>query len=141
MPFAIPTATVVTVLIRDEIDRFIQAAKVRSEYDIDTRRRSMRRYHRSWPLLVCDDAGTRETSAALHSASSEGIGFVCREGFDLGQVLLIKLFWHDQQALRVPAVVKHVSPQGDAVLVGCQFAVDNESACAAGFRARNWHEI
>ncbi len=134
-----PTAAIVTNLIRREIDRFIDAARVRSEYDIDTRRRAMRRYHRSWPLLICRPRRTEELSAALHNASSEGIGFLCDQKFAAGSLILVKLFWHEDGGLRVPAVVRHVTDYRHASLVGCEFALDDEDAMKCAFDAKRWY--
>ena len=128
------------VLIRREIDRFISAARARSESDRQTRRRSRCRFHRSWPLLVSMPRGVKEVSAALHDASGMGIGFLCRQKFTVGRVILVKLFWADSQAIRVPAVVKHVSAYKHANLVGCEFITEDEAACQASLDTRSWFE-
>ncbi len=135
-----PSASVVTTLMRREIDRFVEAARVRSEFDTDTRRRAMRRYHRSWPLLITGVLGVDEVSAALHNASSDGIGFLCDHKYSGGDIVLIKLFWHEDAAIRVPAVVRHASHYRDVVLVGCQFAIDDTEACQAGMRTHSWFD-
>lgn len=135
-----PPAAVVSSLMAREIDRFVDAARERGEYDIDTRRRAMRRYHRSWPLLVSNLRGDREVSAALHNASASGIGFLCRQAFPVGKLVLIKLFWYEDLGLRVPAAVRHVTAYRDAKLVGCEFVIDDESACQAGFNGNRWYE-
>jgi hypothetical protein len=135
-----PSASVITDLLTREIDRFVTAARERGEYDIDTRRRAMRRYHRSWPLLVCNLRGHDEISAALHSASPGGIGFLCTRQFPLGRILLVKLFWHEEDGLRVPAAVRHVTPHHGAILIGCEFALNDEAACQAGLNGRRWYD-
>ena len=140
MKATMPPASTVSSLLSREIDRFIAAARERSEYDIDTRRRAMRRYHRSWPLLVSYLRGDDEISAALHNASVGGIGFLCERKFPVGKLVLVKLFWHDDLALRVPAAVRHLTPYPEATLVGCEFVIDDESACQAGFYANRWYE-
>jgi hypothetical protein len=140
MRSTLPNADVIATLMRQEIDRFVEAARVRAEYDIDTRRRAMRRYHRSWPLLVSDADGITEYSAALHNASVDGIGFLCDCPLPLQGLVFIKLFWHENSALRVPAVVKHTTRCSGGILVGCQFALNDEAACRAGLRARRWFE-
>ena len=131
--------SIARTVMRREVDRFIDAARVRSEYDIDTRRRAMRRYHRSWPLLVSPASADTELSAALHNASSEGIGFLCDHSFRVGSLLWVKLFWHEDTGLRVPAIVRHVTPYRHAHLVGCQFSLDDEEACQRAFDARSWY--
>jgi len=139
MKTPMPTAGAVSSLMRREIDRFIAAARERSEFDIDTRRRSMRRYYRSWPLLVSTFRADGEISAALHSASANGIGFLCPRQFPVGRIVLVKLFWHEEAGLRVPAIVRHASPYRDTILVGCEFALDDEAACQAGLACRRWY--
>ncbi|MHC4235440.1 MAG: PilZ domain-containing protein [Planctomycetota bacterium] len=132
-------ATALLALMRREIDRFIFAARERSEVDIDTRRRALRRYHRSWPLLVSSPRLNGEVSAALHSASTNGIGFLCNHEYRVGQLLLIKLFWYEEAGLRVPGIVRHATPYRHEILVGCEFAVDDETACQAALQSRRWH--
>ena len=140
MQSIVPPVEVVAALMRREIDRFVEAARVRSEYDIDTRRRAMRRYHRSWPLLVCPAEGVGEYSAALHNASIDGIGFLCDCDEPPQGLVFIKLFWHDISALRVPAIVKHATSYAGGILVGCQFALHDEAACRASLIARRWYD-
>jgi hypothetical protein len=139
MKTTVPNTQILTTLIRNEIDRFIDAARVRSECDVDTRRRAMRRYHRSWPLLVGKAGTSEEVSAALHNASPDGIGFLCNHEFQLDSLVLIKLFWHEDTGVRVPAVVRHVTPHHDATLVGCQFSPEDEAACRAALEAQLWY--
>jgi hypothetical protein len=140
METTVPSPAVVTTLMRREVDRFVKAAQVRSECDMDTRRRAMRRYHRSWPLLVSDADGIHEYSAALHNASVDGIGFLCECDHPPEGLVYIKLFWHENTALRVPAVVKHATKVTGGVLVGCRFALNNHDACRAGLSAKRWYE-
>ena len=129
-----------TTMMRGEIDRFVEAARVRSEVDVDTRRRAMQRYHRSWPLLITGVLGIDEVSAALHNASYGGIGFLCDREYADGDIVLVKLYWHEEAAIRVPAVVRHASPYRQVVLVGCQFIIEDTEACQAGMRARSWFD-
>ncbi|HUU85748.1 MAG TPA: PilZ domain-containing protein [Phycisphaerae bacterium] len=140
MKTTVPPASVVNSLMAREIDRFIEAARERGEYDIDTRRRAMRRYHRSWPLLVSNLRGNNEISAALHNASVNGIGFLSAREFSVGAIVLIRLFWYEDSGLRVPAAVRHITPYRDAILTGCEFAIDDESACQAGLYANRWYD-
>ncbi len=140
METTVPTAEVVATLMRQEVDRFVEAAQVRAEFDIDTRRRAMRRYHRSWPLLVSEADGVEEYSAALHNASSDGIGFLCECDRPLAGLVYIKLFWHENTALRVPAIVRHATDYPGGMLVGCQFALNDEAACRAGLKSRRWYD-
>jgi len=131
-----PPLAAVTAMMRREIDRFITAARERSEFDIDTRRRAMRRYHRSWPLLVCTPDSSREISAALHSASAGGIGFVCERAFPVGGLVLVKLFWYEDRSLRVPALVRHATPYCHGILNGCEFTIEDQEACEVSLRFR-----
>ncbi len=140
MESVIPPTAMVASLMRREVDRFVEAARVRSEYDIDTRRRAMRRYHRSWPLLVSSADGVHEYSAALHNASSEGIGFLCDQSVPVDGLVFINLFWYENSGLRVPAIVKHVTGYRGGKLVGCQFALNDEAACLAGLSSRRWYD-
>ena len=140
MKAAMPPASNVSSLMSREIDRFVSVAGQRSEHGIDTRRRALRRYHRSWPLLISSLGNDDEISAALHNVSPGGIGFLCSRGFPIGRVVLVKLFWHEDLGLRVPATVRHVTSRREAVLVGCEFVIDDESACQASFYANRWYE-
>ena len=82
---------------------------------------------------------TEDLSAALHNASKDGIGFLCDCEFPVGGRVLIKLFWHESSALRVPAVVRHTTPHKGVTLVGCEFALDDEEACQAGLKTERWY--
>ena len=139
MDTVIPSPAIVSTLMRREIERFVDAARVRAEYDVDTRRRAQRRYHRSWPLLVSCHRQQNELSAALHNASADGIGFLCDRGFPANAVVLIKLFWHEDDGLRVPAVVRHVTPFRHANLVGCHFHLSDDEVCRKAFESRRWY--
>ena len=140
MQSVVPPVELVAALMRREVDRFVEAARVRSEYDVDTRRRATRRYHRSWPLLICSANGIEEYSAALHNASADGIGFLCDCDEPPEGLVFIKLFWHDNAALRVPAIVKHATRCAGGTLVGCRFALHDEAACRAGLNTRRWYD-
>lgn len=140
MPNLLPAPAVLSSLMRGEIERFMASAKVRSEVDLTTRRRAHRRFHRSWPLLISNARGSGEISAALYNASAEGIGFLCEEPFEVGDLVLIKLFWLDEASLRVPALVRHIRPHKQALLVGCQYIVDDEAACAVAYADRQWYD-
>jgi hypothetical protein len=139
MSTAIPPIPVLMTVMRAEIDKFMSAARERCEFDIDTRRRAMRRYHRSWPLVVYLPKSMQEVSAALHSASASGIGFLCDQGLHVDQVIYIKLFWHDDHGLRVPAIVRHATPHRDVYLIGCEYAVEDHNACQVGLDLHNWY--
>lgn len=139
MNTAMPPETAGAAMMSREVDRFILAARERGEYDAVARRRTMRRYHRSWPLLIGNSNGDDEISAALHNASANGIGFLCGRAFAVGQLVLIKLFWHDEAGLWVPAAVRHVTPCHNAMLIGCEFALGDESACQAGLYTDHWY--
>ena len=107
------------------IAEFVEFTQQRSEVDPNRRRRQRYRYQRSWPLTIvesCSDSAT-EMTAALHNASDQGIAFLSRRAFERGAVLLVRLFWHDEQSPRVPAVVRHTTPTAEGYLVGCEFDV------------------
>ena len=133
------------VAVRREIDRFVEAARKRSEHDPSQRRRSCRRYHRSWPLLVSLDRAPFEAderddvndehadiSVALHNGSELGIGFLSPQSMSIGAMVFIKLFAYDDGCPRVPAIVRHVTPTVHGYLVGCEFYSANEYACSRG---------
>lgn len=126
------TDTLSATVIRREIERFLEAARERAEPDLDRRRRAQRRYHRSWPLLVCVPNGNnlgKDLGVPLHNASSLGIAFLSPMHIDVGSVVFIKLFWHEELCPRVPAVVRHATPTGHGYLVGCEFTLADEGIC------------
>ncbi len=116
-------------LFLDEIDRFQQFASLRSEIDRRTMRRRDRRYHRSWPLLVATyhNKCLREYSAALYDASKSGIGFMTDQNFTVESLVYIRLFWHELTALRIPAVIRHVTHQPEGIIVGCEYLLSSEN--------------
>lgn len=111
--------------LRRTIWEFVEFTQQRSDVDPNRRRRQRYRHQRSWPLAVLESnhASAAEMTAALHNASDQGIAFLSRRAFDRGSVLLIRLFWHDEQSPRIPAVVRHTTPTADGYLVGCEFDV------------------
>jgi hypothetical protein len=116
-------------VLQEVIDRFVDEARRRSEEQPAARRRAERRYHRSWPLSVLLERGgcERDIGVALHNASAQGIAFLAPFGIESGTVLQIRLFWHDEDCPRVPAVVRHCTFAGNGYLVGCEFVLwDNE---------------
>jgi hypothetical protein len=116
-----------TDVIRDEIARFVEAARKRSESDPDQRRRTQRRYHRSWPLRVC--LGQNLLTVALHNASPLGMAFLTSQSIMLDQVIFVKLFCNDDHCPYVPAIVRHVTCKDYGTLVGCEFLSDDENLC------------
>lgn len=123
-------------LFEREIERFRRFARQRSTSHPPTWRRKSRRYHRSWPLLIatCERSCVQEYSAALHDASDDGIGFMTDHMFEAGEVVYLQLFWHEAGALRIPAVVRHVNPTPQGILVGCEYALANVDACEAALQ-------
>ncbi|NLX14979.1 MAG: PilZ domain-containing protein [Phycisphaerales bacterium] len=117
------TITGPSELIRGEIDCFLQAARRRSEYDPVPRRRTDRRYHRSWPLQV-RIAGI-EISTALHNASRNGLAFLSARPVNPGTIIFINLFCHDDDRPRVPAVVRHATHNDHGYLIGCEFLLED----------------
>jgi len=141
MPQIAPPAS--TKRVQEEIQRFIRIAQERSEYDYDRRRRTQRRYHRSWPLLVYVPGATGEldVSAALHNASPLGIAFLTPVTIQANAVVFIKLFWHDPESIRVPALVRHTTPTEHGYLVGCEFSQDDDTMCEMAMsRGRSWYD-
>ena len=126
-----PTIHPCLELFEREIDRFQRYARKRCTSAPHGVLRKHVRYHRSWPLLIAThEAGRlREHSASLHDASDEGIGFIADQFFTVGDVIFIQLFWHEASALRVPAVVRHVSSTSTGILIGCEYALANAEAC------------
>jgi len=114
-------------LIRNEVERFTSVARRRSECDPVQRRRSKRRYHRSWPLAVLHHGV--DISAALHNASDEGIAFLSHNPVAPDTVVFIKLFCYDESAAYVPAVVRHSTGTEHGYLIGCEFALTDETLC------------
>lgn len=110
-------------IIEREIKRFMDSAVRRSEVDGVRRRRQRVRYHRSWPLAVFDPEQMPGicVAAALHNASTQGIAFLTNRQFEIGATVLIRLFWHDDQSPKAPAVIRHVTPTPDGYLIGCEF--------------------
>ena len=115
-------------ILRDEVIEFLEAARRRSESDSEQRRRSVRRYHRSWPLrAICDGV---ERSAALHNASETGLAFLSQMSLPTEAVLFVKLFCHANDRPWVPAVIRHATATEHGYLIGCEFAIDNPELCA-----------
>jgi hypothetical protein len=114
-------------IIRSEVERFTDVARQRSESDPVQRRRSRRRYQRSWPLAVMLDGA--DVSAALHNASDEGIAFLSHNPVMPDTVVFIKLFCYDESAAYVPAVVRHSTSTEHGYLIGCEFALSDEALC------------
>ena len=111
-------------VLRREIERFMELARRRSEWDDDRRRRGRRRYCRSWPLLICvgeNEDDYEERGVALHNASELGLAFRTNREIETGTRIAIRLFWHDDAAPLVPAVVRHCSHIRGGMLIGCEF--------------------
>ena len=109
------------------IIRFIENVRCRSESDGEQRRRSIRRYHRSWPLEVGlpADQGGGTMTVALHNGSYQGISFLCLVKVTVDSRLTVRLFWHDEGCPMIPVVVRHVTPTPNGYLVGCEFDLRN----------------
>jgi hypothetical protein len=122
MPPPVAEATLEDVF-RAEITRFVGAARDRSDRHARGGRRSQDRYRRSWPLVVGvqKPSGYVDFSVALHDASLSGIAFFSPVAMPDCSAVLIKLFWHEPDCLRVPAVVRHVTPTEHGYLIGCEF--------------------
>lgn len=119
-------------VVRGEIERFADAARRRSESDPVHRRRSKRRYHRSWPLAVLCDG--EEMSAALHNASDEGLAFLTCGPVNAGSTVFLKLFCYDESGQYVPAVVRHCTYSEHGYLVGCEFELADENLCTQALK-------
>lgn len=136
-----PVAATAGLLVRREIDRFVDFARQRSFSDVHNRRRSHRRYHRSWPLLVSfrDSERSTDLSVALHDASPDGVGFLSHREIPVGSLVHIKLFWHDDTAYRVPATVRHATETDHGFLIGCSFNTDDSTCERALSRENPWY--
>ncbi len=119
-------------MVREAVERFAEAIRQRSESDPVQRRRSKRRYQRSWPLTIRYDGV--QLSAALHNASEEGIAFLSCEAIRPGTVVFLRLFCYDDSAAYVPAVVRHSTNTDHGHLVGCEFAIWDEPLCLEALR-------
>jgi len=142
MSIEVESAVSDTVLIlRKEIDRFLDSARKRSECEAIHRRRAKRRYHRSWPLMVIYDS--IELSVALHNASELGIAFLSSRMIPEDTTVFIKLFCHEDFGPCVPAIVRHQTPSDHGFLIGCEFDLSNHHICMkamGGSRNRITHE-
>ncbi len=118
-------------LFKREIERFRTFARQRASADGRPIRRRHKRYHRSWPLSVAtyENGCFTDHSAALYDASEAGIGYMCDQLFEKGSLVYVRLFWHEAGALRIPAIVRHVTPGPSGILVGVEFALDDAEAC------------
>ncbi len=112
-----------TLDITREIARFLEMAQQRCEVHSHPRRRTRRRYHRSWPMTVRlgHDEAMEEFAVALHNASEMGIAFLCCREVLVDERVGIKLFWHERDGAFVPAVVRHCTPTHHGHIVGCEF--------------------
>ena len=119
-------ATAADILF-EEIDRFIKAARQRSESDTDQRRRSERRYHRSWPRKVLFN--DTELSAALYNASHPGLAFLGSLPIAPDTLVFVQLFCHEPSSPRVPAIVRHSTGTQHGFLIGCEFMLGDEAIC------------
>ncbi|MBI4578727.1 MAG: PilZ domain-containing protein [Planctomycetes bacterium] len=131
MSATVPAGYAPVTVVRREVDRFLEAARKRSEQDGHHRRRARRRHHRSWPLLVSLTGRPfdADISAALHNASDLGIGFLSPVNVVPGATVYLKLFCYDDFCPRVPAKVRHVTHTRHGFLVGCEFDLADETAC------------
>lgn len=118
--------------IKLELVRFLVAVRKRSFVSMGGRRHAGERYRRTWPLVVTmgPDDDEPQFSAAMHDASPEGIGFLLDRRLRVGRTLYLKLFGYMDSPLRIPAVVRHVTPRPHGYLVGCEFAVDTDEVYA-----------
>lgn len=127
MPQAVAAKKIAEDQLAQEITRFLNLAAKHGNSDLYHNRRSSVRYHRSWPMFVTllDSPVLCDQSVTLHNISATGIGFFCDEGFPVGTVIGVKLFWSDPDSPRIPAIVKHnqITPEG--TLVGAEFAIND----------------
>ena len=123
------TETEPVAVLQQTIDRFVDTARQRGEHRVHPARRSGRRYQRSWPLSIAltRDDRTLDISVALHNASQQGIAFLAPQGIEVGTLLHVKLFWHDEDCPRIPAVVRHCTPTKGGYLIGCEFVLWDEN--------------
>lgn len=107
----------------EEVVRFMSFICQRCECDATPGRRADTRYHRTWPLRVTLDPTSpdREWGVALHNASERGIGFLTSRPLAVNQTVFVKLFWDEDDAPHIPALVRHVTATPHGYLVGCSF--------------------
>jgi hypothetical protein len=123
---ATPTLDKCDARVREVIRRFVVESQRRCEWYGEPRRRGKRRYHRSWPLSILLSRGNREMemSAALYNASPSGVAFLGHYPIPRDTIIQVRLFWHDDEAPAVPAIVRHCTPRNSRYLVGCEFAIN-----------------
>jgi hypothetical protein len=142
MQEAVKSTSASTDQLAREISRFLNAASKHGNSDLYHNRRTAVRYHRAWPMFAARlDAPTiRDQSVTLHNISAGGIGFFCDEGFPVGSVIGIKLFWSDPCSPRVPAIVKHVQITPEGTLIGAEFAIsDHGLRKMIAEKSRDWY--
>ena len=121
--------------VAEEIARFLDAAQQRCEILHSPRRRRLRHYHNAWPLEIRlnHNEPAQEFAAALHNATDVGLAFLSPRQITSGTRIFVKLFWHEADAPRVPAVVRHNTPTEQGNLVGCEFLLaENGDKPSAG---------
>ncbi len=125
------TASPMSEMFEREIARFIEATSAQHGEALYRNRRDTVRYHRSQPVLVSrvDEGIQDDIAGTLQDVSKSGLGFICDFGFPAGSILCIKLFWQDPSAPRVPAVVRRVNMLQEGILIGAQFATNDQEVC------------
>jgi hypothetical protein len=99
---------------------FLDLMHMRSDCTPAGDARASNRYFRSWPLTVTVP-GHLCFGTALYDASDSGIAFLAERPVEPTTIVRVKLFWHDDSAPHVPAVVRHLTPHRDQFVVGCEF--------------------
>ncbi|MFQ5430544.1 MAG: PilZ domain-containing protein [Phycisphaerae bacterium] len=125
-----------------EISRFLSHTSENPTARLYRNRRAAVRHHKAVPLFVArfDQALPIDIGVRLHDISTGGLGFYSRWSFPVGTLLGVKLFWADQSAPRIPAVVRHYQIKTEGVLVGAAFVLDDLRACERVQRySRNWY--
>jgi len=67
---------------------------------------------------------------ALHNASELGIAFLSPQAMAVGTRVYLKLFCYDDFCPRVPAIIRHATPNAHGFIIGCEFDVADEAICA-----------
>ena len=112
------------------IASFLELMHLRSDCTPPGDCRSGYRYFRSWPLTISipSHPDKRRFGTALYDASDTGIAFLSEHPIEPGTIVRIKLFWYDENAPFVPAVVRHVTPHRDSIVIGCEYVMDDTRA-------------
>ena len=117
-----------------QIAGFLELMHLRSDCTPPGSVRSGTRYFRSWPLTVSMPSHPDKPrfGTVLYDASDTGIGFLSHLKIEPGAIVHIGLFWHDDNAPLVPAVVRHTTTHNDSYVIGCEYVLEKAPRVAHG---------